>query len=114
MAFLVIDGTPVPVADGGFERLQDEVGGGPKRTLSGQRRGEVLWRARSWQAQLVCTTHASAEAIRALCDDVTPRVCSGDALGGEVTCHVSAGGDPFTRTAQGWMRRPTIVLKEVL
>lgn len=113
MAFAVIAGTTVRMLE--FARLPDEVGGKRVRTLSGQRRGDVLWRARIWQGRALCLTDVEADAIRALADDVTSRLCTGDGFpAGGVLCHVETGTDPFERVQNGWWRSPTLTFREVL
>lgn len=112
MPFLTIAGVEVRVTE--FERGEDERGGEMRRTLSGQRRGSPLWVARNWNATALCLTDAEAIALRALADDLTPRVCAGDAFPVPVTCHVQAVGEPYERQRAEWWRTPRLVLREVL
>ena len=86
-----------------------------QRTLSGKRRGDVLWRARVWQGRALCFTDAEADALRVLADDVTPRACAGPAFPtGGVTCHVESGADAFDRLPATYWRTPALTFREVL
>lgn len=119
MAFVTIAGTTVRMTD--FTRLPDETGGKRQRTLSGKRRGDILWTARSWQGRALCLTDAEADALRVLTDDTTPRLCAGDGFPtGGVTCHVEAGTDAYDRvrnptaSSSVWWRTPALTFREVL
>ena len=114
MTFATVAGVELRME--GFERLADEIGGGaPQRTLSGERRGTPLWRARSWQGTAICFTPAEAEALRALADDSTPRMCAGDAFpAGGVRCHVECTGEGYEREGSEYLRRPALTFREAL
>lgn len=88
--FATIGGTPIRFIR--FRRLADETSGEPERTLSGQRRGDPLWTARSWAGDALCLNDAEADALRVLCDNLTSRLCSGGGFpAGGVLCQVEAG-----------------------
>jgi len=112
--FVTIAGEAVRFTE--FSQLPDEVGGKMQRTLSGHRRGDVLWRARGWQGRALCFTEIESAALRVLCDDLTPRVCAGPAFPGDygVTCHVEMGAAPFERFQETWWKSPVLTFREVL
>ncbi len=64
MDFVAIDGTEVRMLD--FAEAPDEVGGKMQRTVSGQRRGDVLWRARGWAGTAYCALRSESDALRVL------------------------------------------------
>lgn len=97
-----------------FSRGEDETGGKRQRTLSGQRRGDVLWTARVWQGSVYCTDDTEANALRVLADDLTARTCAGDLFpAGGVSCHVQCTGDTWERTRNGWYRVLSLTMREV-
>ena len=112
--FATVAGTVVRLTE--FTRLPDEIGGKRQRTLSGKRRGDTLWVARNWQGRALCFTDVEADALRALADDITPRLCAGPAFPtGGVTCHVETGADAYDRVRDAsWWRTPLLTFREVL
>lgn len=97
-----------------FNRLEDEVGGKRQRTLSGQRRGDVLWTARVWQGNVYCANDTEANALRALANDLTARTCAGDLFpSGGVSCHVQCTGEAWERDRNAWYRTLALTMREV-
>lgn len=111
--FAVIAGTTVRLTE--FSRLPDETGGKRQRTLSGKRRGDVLWTARNWQGRALCFTDAEANALRALADDLTSRACTGEGFpAGGVNCHVAVENEPYDRLPATYWRTPLLTFREAL
>jgi hypothetical protein len=95
-----------------FKRLPDERGGSPKRTLSGSLRGDPLWTARSWEAQVLCTSDTEASAVYADADPFADRSLSGDLLGGTVIARLEVTGDGHQFYRSAWDRVLTLLIRE--
>lgn len=80
-----IAGITVKVVE--FRRLPDEHGGGPRRTISGSLRGDVLWTKRAWEATVYATNATEADTLRAALGPTTPVNVAGDLFhGATVSC----------------------------
>lgn len=94
-----------------FKRLPDERGGQPKRTLRGQLRGDPLWTARAWEAQVLALTDSDADAIYTDADPFVDVAISGD-LTGAVTVRLEVTGDGHTFVRDEWHRVITLSIRE--
>lgn len=98
-----------------FRRLEDETSGEPERTLSGQRRGDPLWTARGWEGDAICLTDEEADALHAVADNRSARLCVGSAFPpGGVLCQVKAGSDEYEPVQGGWYRVVALTFFEEL
>jgi hypothetical protein len=116
MSFLVIAGQTVPVMEGqATERI--EAREAEHRAFAGNLRTAVQWEKRQWQFTTGLLTQAEQAALRAAVALGAHVACSGDALGGAVTCRVSVGDSGFVSVATtdglGFMRAVQLVLREV-
>jgi len=100
MPELVIGGVTVKIQE--FSRLADEQGGGD-------------WSARNWSVRAVLEDDAALATLRTALQSTTPRAyvrtlngslrrgpvvtCSGDRLGGTVSCGIEIGEQPLEVTA---------------
>lgn len=94
-----------------FKRLPNERGGQPKRTLSGQLRGDPLWTARAWEVGVLCLTDLEADAVYTDADPFTDRAISGD-LTGAVTARLEVTGDGHQFVRDDWRRVLTLTIRE--
>lgn len=60
-----------------FRQLPDELGGGPRRTVSGALRGDALWTKRAWSGIAYVRTGAAADTLRAAVGPNTPVTVTG-------------------------------------
>lgn len=111
MAFLVISGVTVKVAE--FGRLADERGGGGnRRTINGELRGRSDWVKRQYAATLVALDDAERDAVLAVIDPDNAVVVSGDLLP-TVTANVEISGDiPTVRTGDDWYFTIPVTIRE--
>ena len=92
----------------GFQRMADEQGGVPRPTLSGQLRGDALWTARVWQADILCATDAEAADVYS---DAGEAAISGD-LTGALTAWLTITGDAYAPIESTWERVLTVRIRE--
>lgn len=114
MPFLTI-GTQAGLQVVRFRRLKSERGGGGlRRAIGGQLRGDVQWSARNWQADILCTTDAQADALYAYADTAADVAVSGDATGGAVTARVEEDGDEYEMMDNSgtWHRVISLLIRE--
>lgn len=116
MAFLVVAGITVPcIAPGAtkdIERL-----GTSTRAFSGNLRSAVRAEKRQWEVLTSMLTQAEATTLEAAVANAAQVACSGDLLGGAVTCEVTVGKQqypPFQGgDGLGFMRQLPLILREV-
>lgn len=90
MAALVVGGVTVKVAVGGVSRRRVEIGD-RVRAFGGRLRSSI--RARKWEWAVTTPAVPVAEASTYLTAiETVPVSCSGDALGGTVSCHGTLTG----------------------
>ena len=96
-----------------FKRLPNERGGQPRRTLSGELRGDPLWEVRAWEVEVVALTDGEADAIYTDADGFTDRAVSGD-LTGAITARVDVIGDGHVMSHERgtWVRTLTLSIRE--
>lgn len=111
MPFLVVGAATLRATR--FRKTAGETGGTLRRTLSGQLRGDSLWSARNWEAEVVCTDDAAATAVYSAADGGFSDVAvSGDALGESVTARVAVTGDEYQVVEGGWYRVLSLLIRE--
>lgn len=114
MAFLTIAGIDVPVESSAkaIERI-----GTSERAFAGNLRSAVRAEKRAWTVVTTLLLNADAAAIEAAVDFAEHVTCSGDILGGSVTCEATVvdsqyasfhGGDGL-----GFMRALQLLVREV-
>lgn len=115
MAFLIVASITIPVAVGGATSKALEKAGSESRSFSGSLRSTTRWTKRSWQFTTRSLTDAAAVTIETAVNGGAFVTCSGDALGGSVTCHVAVGDGPFikTRGTSSFKRALVLTLREV-
>jgi hypothetical protein len=116
MAFLIIAGITVPVLEG--QAVQHvERGGSSTRAFAGNLRSQWRYEKRAWQVTTGLLTNTEDAALRTAVALAAQVTCSGDALGGSVTCEVEVADDGYTNTtttdATGVMRSLALLLREV-
>lgn len=90
MAFLIVSGITVSVAQNSASRSK-EVIGDAARAFDGTFRQTVRARKRSWKVSTTPIARATADTLEAALESTTlPLVCSGDLLGGTVNCFCPA------------------------
>lgn len=95
MPFLTI-GAQVDLSVARFRRLPSERGGGGlRRTIGGQLRGDERWSARNWEAEIIAENDAQAEALYALSDVNANVTVSGDAIGSSVAARIEESGEEY-------------------
>jgi len=95
--FLSINSTFYEVTQ--FSRSTDEKGGEKRRTLSGQLRGDSLWKARNWRATVLCETDSEAQALWSLSNTIV--TVGGVAFGTNVQAVIEVTGDDYQHSDAG-------------
>lgn len=65
-----------------FRRLPDEQGGGPRRTVSGALRGDVLWTKKAWAGIVYAANPTESDTLRAAVGPNTAVTVAGDLFHG--------------------------------
>jgi hypothetical protein len=112
MAFLTIG--PLTLKASAFRRQPDETGGALVPTLSGQLRGDPLWRRRAWTAEVVCVSDSEADSLYTYADGFTSTTVGGDSLGENVSCKVSVTDDTYQAIDDEWYRVLSLSIREAL
>jgi hypothetical protein len=115
LSFVVVAGIPIPVAVGGAQKKAPEKSGSDSRAFAGDLRSTTRWTKRGWQFTSKLLLEADAAAVETAIA-AGFMICSGDALGGSVTCLVTAGDAPITKVsshAGGFRRALVLTLREV-
>lgn len=115
-AFLVIAGLTVPVAEGSaVKRLERD--GVNERAFGGMLRWTGTYEKRAWAVVTGLMLDADATAVETAIALGAQVACSGNALGGTVTCAVEQGDIAYVTTATvdglGFMRTLSLLLREV-
>jgi hypothetical protein len=114
-AFLVIAGLTVPVSQGNAVK-RIERSGGNERTILGTLRYTGLYEKRAWSVLSGMMLDADAAAVEAAIANGAQVACSGNAIGGTVTCAVEQGDAAYVNTATvdglGFVRTLALVLRE--
>lgn len=117
MSFLVIAGIVVPTEDGSFSENTPAIGGSNTPSFNGTLRSRVRWSKRRWQCQTALMLDADSNALKAAVASRSGVACSGDGLGGAVTCVVIVGDVKVTTAATSdglnFMRVHALTLMEV-
>jgi hypothetical protein len=115
-AFLVIAGITVPVSEGNAIKRIERVGTS-SRAFAGGLRSTVRAEKRVWQVVTGLLIEADAVTLEAAIANAAQVTCSGNALGGSITCEVEQGDAAYISTATvdglGYMRTLSLVLREV-
>jgi hypothetical protein len=100
MAFLVIAGITVHIARGQAVESIERIGTAPGfRAYAGNLRSAVRAEKRSWKVTSTPMIAADATTLRAAVALAAQVACSGNALGGTVTCEVEVNDSPYLATA---------------
>lgn len=117
MSFLVIAGQTIPVLEGqGAERR--EMDGVTVRTANFTLRSAYTATKRQGAFVSGLLTQAELDTLKTATANGAHVACSGDALGGSVTCEVLLGDMPYVNVssgvdALGFMRTVSLQLREV-
>lgn len=114
--FLTIAGVTMRIDPSQASQSEGTLIGAETRAFAGALRSQVRGRKRQWRFTTSLMTAAEVATFRALVDAGQFVTCSGDALGGSVTCSVKVGDAPYIRDrslAVEHRRRLTLVLDEV-
>lgn len=101
MAFLTIDGAPIPCALGMSEQGSPELVGDEARTFSGRTRRVIRGWIRSWTVTTIPMPLADAQALAFALQSPEPLRCGGDLIGGTVDCYGSLTALRHQKMADG-------------
>ena len=113
MAFLIIAGITVPVAEGEATKRATERVGSTTRMFSGALRSTVRVEKRSWQVTTKLLPLATAATLEAAVADGVFVACSGDMIGTTLDCEVVVGESPYRQTPSGAKRSMQLTIREV-
>ncbi len=114
MAFLIIAGITVHVHSTGASKKAIERIGVSTRAFAGNLRTTVRVEKRAWQVLTKTMTNSDAVTLEAAVANGAHVVCSGDLLGGNITCEVTVDGSVYMPKAGATFRRQlTLSLREV-
>ena len=89
MAFLIVDGTTVPVALGAGS-LKDHPVGDKHRAFDGTMRSTITDHLREWKVRSAPMLSTDVDTLYASLTSLTqPKTCSGDLLGASISCHTT-------------------------
>jgi hypothetical protein len=111
--FLVVDGITVPVAHPQATKGTPERGGSTTRMYDGTLRSTVRYVKHTWTVTTKLLDPTDAAALEAISDDADFVDCSGDLLGGTVSCDVIVTSVAHQHTPQGLRRALTLTLRQV-
>lgn len=115
-AFLVIASITVPVSEETATRHVVRVGSS-NRTFTGALRSTVRAEKREWQITTGMMLDADVNTLKAAVTLAAQVTCSGNMLGGSVTCEVEVGDDAYPNVATsdglGFMHMVALTLREV-
>jgi hypothetical protein len=116
MAFLVVASIVVPVMeDTAVERIVRI--GSSNRAFAGGLRSTVRAEKREWTVSTGLLTNTETTTLKAAVDLAEQVTCSGDCLGGSVTCEVEVGDGAYVSVATtdgtGVMRSLVLTLRQV-
>lgn len=114
MAFLVVAGITAKVTtDNAVQRPNIRVGEFT-RAFNGSGRSSVRAEKRAWSVTVYFPTQAEETTFRAAIANGGPISCSGNALGGTVTCFATLGDSAYIkRSSTAFWRSATLDLEEV-
>lgn len=115
MAFLVIAGTTIPCMEGSATERIVRIGSS-FRAYAGNLRSTVRAEKREWQVTTHFLSNTASAALKAAVALAAQVTCSGDLLGGSVTCEVEVGDGSYptlANDATGVMRTHVLTLREV-
>jgi hypothetical protein len=114
MAFLTITGFgDVEVYTSNATQEESEEGGEDTRSFSGKLRTAIGWTKRRWSFETGWLSTANEAALRAVTANGAHVVCSGDALGGSVTCRIKIRNAPYEPDGLTFRRILALTLIEV-
>ncbi|MBA3853329.1 MAG: hypothetical protein C0503_02880 [Gemmatimonas sp.] len=113
MPFLVIDGITVPVSTSGAQVLPPERIGSSARTFDGSLRTTIRFEKRGWKFRTPPRPVADWSALEAAVAFGAFVDCSGDALGGTVTCEVTVSDADLIPVPGGFRKALTLTLREI-
>lgn len=115
MAFLVVSGITVPALEGSATERIVRIGSS-FRAFAGNLRSTVRAEKREWQITTYPMSNTASATLKAAVDLAEQVTCSGDMLGGSVTCEVEVGDSAYptlANDATGVMRTHVLTLREV-
>lgn len=113
MPFLVIADIEVPVSTSGASKLSPERIGSSARAFDGSLRTTVRAEKRGWRFRTPTRPNGFWTALEAAVQNGAYVSCSGDALGGTVTCEVTVGDSDLVPVPGGYRRSLSLTLREV-
>jgi hypothetical protein len=115
--FLVIAGLPVLIAEGQVVERVERAGVSDRTWNDGTLITDVLWEKREWAMTTSLMTQADVDTLRAAVALGAHVTCSGNALGGSVTCQVDVGDAGYINVVsgdgKGFLRALALTLREV-
>lgn len=90
MPFLVVGSVTVPVPPGGVRKRPIAIGE-QDRAMDGTPLSDVTGHRDEWTVRTLDMTRANANALEAVLRGAMPVTCSGDLLGGTISCDVVVG-----------------------
>ena len=116
-AFLVIAGLTVPVTEGQAVERLERAGVSDRTWNDGTLVTDILWEKRAWAVTTGMLEQADADAITAAVALGAHVTCSGNALGGSVTCQVDVGDAGYINVVsddgKGFLRALALTIREV-
>lgn len=116
MSFVVVAALVVPVMEGQAVERVVRIGSS-NRAYAGNLRSTVRAEKREWQITTGLLTITEANTLKAAVALAAQVACSGDALGGSVTCEVEVGDGAYINTTTvdgtGVLRSLVLTLREV-
>ena len=113
MPFLTIASINIPVANNEATKKAPERIGKSMRMFNGSLRTTVRYEKRGWSVTTKLLPESTAASIETAVANGAFVSCSGDMLGGSVTCEVTVADSPYEQTGATVKRRLTLLLKEV-
>ncbi len=104
MAFLTIPtfgDVPVAMDPSAARREKDHEVGERRRAYDGTMHTSIRGRKRSWNIRTPPLLRATADSLYSALEATPPLACSGDLLGGAVSCHYESGGADHPRKQTG-------------
>lgn len=88
-------------------------GGQLRRTINGQLRGDKLWKAREWRADVLALTDAAAQSIYMDAADGEVDVeVNGDLVEGSAVVRIEVLDDDYQKDGTGYVRVLSLMLRE--
>lgn len=103
----------VPVGmDAGAAVLEYDEVGGRERAMDGTMHSSVRTQKRRWRVATTWVSRANGDSILSVLTGTQPLACSGDLLGGSVTCHAEIQSIRHRKFSAGEFQQIEFVLHE--